>query len=253
LDWHALQASILKGVGMTSKHLILSAVGAAAILWAAVPGFAVTVPVPVSATADTGWTILIGPALGGADLRLSPGTWMTGFGPAADSDTLASGAMSEMDGVVQPGQANLTKAYDALSSMALSKNSTGHYHARDLGALVPGVYHFESSDAIAETPGLGAQDTDGVYWVFAIPTELAAGANNRVVKLFTADDLRNTGADIGVFWTVGNSATLGASTTLDGNALALPLAAFVPEPLTLCGLALGLGTLGRYVRRRARR
>jgi hypothetical protein len=242
---------------MTGKHVVLSALGAAAILWAAVPGFAITVPAPISATADTGWAILIGPPLVGTELGLSPGTWMTGLGPAANSDTLASGAMSEMDRVVQPGQVDLTKAYDALSVLALMHDSTGqylgHYHARDLGALVPGVYHFEPSDAIAETPEFDAQNTDGVYWVFAIPAELTSGANNRVVKLFTADDLGHNGADIGVFWTVGNSATLDTSTTLEGNTLAPSVAATVPEPLTLCGLALGLGTLGRYVRRRARR
>jgi hypothetical protein len=315
---------------MIRKHLILSFIGAVAILCAAAPGFATTVQVLGSAeqfavlgastVTNIGSTTLVGSAIVNANLGLYAGTSVTGTGPGANQVTFTNGVVHVADGVAQQAQVDLTKAYTALSLLASVHNLTGqdlgNYHTGALGALAPGVYHFDSSAAITGLLELDAQHTDGAYWVFQIPSTLTTADTNSVVSLINANTLGNNGADIGVFWVVGSSATLGASTTLEGNILALtsitmnnsakimngralvqtgavtmdtntisdlcalnnngpgfsggvvfaspqslalvPVAggqalATVPEPLTLAGLALGLGTLGRYVRRRVRR
>lgn len=314
---------------MYRKHLILLlVVGTAAILWPAAPGFAVTVPVLGSATdfavlgastvTNTGSTTLVGSAITNANLGLYPGTSITGLGPGANQVTFTNGVVHQTDGVAQQAQVDLTKAYTALSLLAspgtnnLTGQDLGNYHTGALGALAPGVYHFDSSAAITGLLELDAQNTDGAFWVFQIPTTLTTAATNSVVSLINAKVSGNNGADVGVFWVVGSSATLGTSTTLEGNVLALasitmnnsakilngralaqtgavtmdtntisdicplnnngpgfsgglvfadttslelvpigggtPLPT-VPEPLTLCSLAVGLGILFRYVRR----
>jgi hypothetical protein len=316
---------------MTYKRLVLSFIGAAAMVWAAAPGYAVTVPVlgsveqfavlGASTVTNIGSTTLVGSPTINANLGLYAGTSITGSGPGANQVTFTNGVIHATDGVAQQAQVDLTKAYTALSLLAATGDLTGqdlgNYHTGGLGALAPGVYHFDSSAAITGLLELDAQNTDGAYWVFQIPTTLTTADTNSVVSLINAAALGNNGSDIGVFWLVGSSATLGASTTLEGNILALtsitmnnsatilngralaqtgavtldtntisdvcplnnngpgfsgglvfagedslalvpigggsPPPAVVPEPVTLAGLALGLGTLSRYVRRRARR
>ena len=220
---------------MISNHLVLSVIGAAVLLFATVPGFAVTVPVLGSAegyavlggstVTNTGSTTLVGSPLVNANLGLYPGTSITGLGPGADQVTFTNGVVHQTDAAAQQAQADLAKAYTALSLLAPTKDLTGqdlgNYHSGGLGALTPGVYHFGSSAAITGTLELDAQNTDGVYWVFQIPTTLTTAATNSVVQLINADALGNNGADIGVFWLVGSSATLGTSTTLEGNILAM--------------------------------
>jgi type VI secretion system secreted protein VgrG len=310
------------------KSLILSAIGAAAILLAAVPGFATTVPVLGSAeqfavlgastVTNIGSTTLVGSPTVNADLGLYAGTSITGSGTGgANHVTFTDGSIHQTDAVAGQAQVDLTKAYTALSLLAYGHDLTGqdlgNYNTGNLGALAPGVYHFDSSAAITGLLQLDAEHTDGAYWVFQIPTTLTTADTNSVVSLINAG--ANNGADDGVFWVVGSSATLGASTVLEGNILAQtsitmnnsaeilngralaqagavtmdtntvsdicllnnngpgfsgglvfasetslalvpigggPALAIIPEPITLVGLVLGLGTLGRYVRRRVR-
>jgi Ice-binding-like len=312
---------------MICRRFILSAFGAAAILLAAGPGFATTVQVLGSAeqfavlgastVTNIGSTTLVGSPTVNADLGLYAGTSITGSGPGANQVNFTDGTIHQTDAVAQQAQVDNTKAYTALSLLAYGHDLTGqdlgNYHTGALGALAPGVYHFDSSAAITGLLQLDAQHTDGAYWVFQIPSTLTTADTNSVVSLINAG--ANNGADDGVFWVVGSSATLGASTTLEGNILALtsitmnnsaeilngralaqtgavtmntntisdicplnnngpgfsgglvfesadsltlvpitggPALAIIPEPITLAGLALGLGILGRYVRRRVR-
>lgn len=217
------------------NRLILSVIGAAAILCAAVPGFATTVPVLGSAVdfavlgastvTNIGSTTLVGTPTVNADLGLYPGTSITGLGPGANQVTFTNGVVHQTDAVAQQAQTDLTKAYTALSLLAPTANLTGqdlgNFHTGALGALPPGIYKFDSSAAITGTLELDAQNTDGAYWVFQIPSTLTTAATNSVVTLINPNTLGNNGSDIGVFWLVGSSATLGSSTTLEGNILAL--------------------------------
>jgi type VI secretion system secreted protein VgrG len=213
-----------------------SAIGAAVLICAAVPGLAATVPVlglaqhyavlGGSTVTNTGETALVGDTLVNlANLGLYPGTSVTGCGPSgADQVTFTDGALHVNDGDAQQAQFDLNKAYTALALLAyplandLTGQDLGTYNGA--GALAPGVYHFDSTAALTGTLELDAQNTDGAYWVFQIGTTLTTSANS-VVNLTNANAIGNNGADIGVFWVIGSSATLGSGSTLEGNILAL--------------------------------
>jgi type VI secretion system secreted protein VgrG len=81
------------------------------------------------------------------------------------------------------------------------------------------LLHFDSSVGITGLLQLDAQNTDRAYWVFQIGSTLGTVDTNSVVQLINPG--LNNGSDDGVFWVVGSSATLGASTTLEGNILAV--------------------------------
>ena len=84
--------------------------------------------------------------------------------------------------------------------------------------LTPGIYFFASSAQLTGTLTLDAQGTNGALWVFQIGSALttASGSSVNIINLGS-----NNGSDDGLFWQVGSSATLGTSTSFEGNILAL--------------------------------
>ena len=197
---------------------------AAVLGLAAVPGFSATVPVLDSAVdfavlggstvTNTGPTTLVGSPSVNANLGVYPGTAITDLG----SITFTNGAVHQTDAVAQLAQASVTRAYTALSLLPASGNLTG-LDLGSLGALAPGVYKFDNSAQLTGTLQLDAQNTDGACWVFQIGTTLTT-ATDSLVTLINPKVAGNNGADIGVFWVVGSSATLGTRTTFEGNILA---------------------------------
>ena len=199
---------------------------AAVLGLAAVPGFAVTVPVLDAAVdfavlggstvTNTGTTTLVGSPSVNANLGVSPGTAITGL------VTFTNGAAHAADALAQEAQASVTRAYTAL---ALLSPTGGNLTGQDLGtlsgalALAPGVYSFATSAALTGTLELDAQHKDGAYWVFQIGSTLTTDTNSKV-RVINANDAGNNGSDIGVFWVVRTSATLGTGTTFEGNILA---------------------------------
>ena len=222
---------------------------------ATAPGFAGTVPVLGSAVGfavlgnttvtNIGSTTLTGSSSVTANLGLYPGTAITGLGPGADQVTFTNGVVHTTDMVAQQAQADLLKAYTALSLLPVSANVSGQnlgdFHTGGLGALGPGVYKLDAAAAITGTLELDAQNTDGAYWVFQIGSTLTATAGNALVKVIQARVAGNNGADIGVFWLVGTSATLGTGTTLAGNLLAQASITLNTSAAILNGRALALG------------
>ena len=83
-----------------------------------------------------------------------------------------------------------------------------------VGTLTPRIYKFSSSAQLTGTLTLDALGDPNALFVFQIGSTLttASGATINVI---------NGGANSGVFWDVGRSATLGTSTTFAGNILAL--------------------------------
>ena len=221
---------------MKRKLVTSSVIGMTIFFGVCVPGLAAFVSGPVlgsaadfavlagSTVTNIGSTTLIGSPLVKADLGVYPGTSITGFEPGANQITFTYGDVHQTDTVAQQAQIDVTRAYTALAVLAPTGNLTGQdlgdYHVGDKGALVPGVYRFDSSAAITGILELDAQHLDGAYWVFQITTALDTAVSNSIVKLINANTAGNNGADIGVFWVVGSSATLGTSTTLEGNILA---------------------------------
>jgi hypothetical protein len=116
---------------------------------------------------------------------------------------------------------DLISAYTVLGSYGTATNLTGH----DLGTsgtlpidtLVAGVYSFDTSAQLNGMLQLDAQGTNGGVWVFQIGTTLTTASASSVQLINPGTNL---GSDVGVYWVVGSSATLGTTTAFEGNILA---------------------------------
>jgi len=178
-----------------------------------------------STATNTGPTTLIG------NIGVSPGSAITGFYGTVENDGPGTftGSAHQGDAVAGLAQDQLGQA---MNSLALMGAGTG------LGAdltgmtLIPGVY-----SVLAGTTNLtGALTLDGLgnanaFWVFQMPSTLITSSGSTV-------SIINTGTDAGVFWNVGSSATLGSSTSFQGNILALASITLGSGASLGCGSAL---------------
>jgi type VI secretion system secreted protein VgrG len=149
-----------------------------------------------------------GPSVITGDLGLSPGSSVTGFPPG----TVVSGTIHIADALALSAQNSVTTAYNALASQACTMDLTG----QDLGGqtLTAGVYCFSTSAQLTGTLTLNAQGNAAAVFIFKIGSTLTTASGSSVVVI-------NGGSPCNVFWQVGSSATLGTTTSLAGNILAL--------------------------------
>ena len=102
-----------------------------------------------------------------------------------------------------------------------------------MGTLTPGVYKFNTLAQLTGTLTLDALNNPNALFVFQIGSALTTASNSVVSVL-------NGGANNGVFWQVGTSATLGTSTLFAGNILADQSITLTTTAKILCGRAIAL-------------
>lgn len=155
-----------------------------------------------STVTNTGSTVVTG------DLGLSPGSAVTGFPPGL----VVSGTIHAGDANAAAAQAAITTAYINLAGQATTQDLSG----QDLGGmtLTSGVYNFAVSAQLTGTLTLNAAGNPSAVFIFKIGSSLTTASGARV-------QIINGGSACNVFWQVGSSATLGTSTSMLGNVIAL--------------------------------
>jgi len=140
------------------------------------------------------------------DLGVSPGTAVTGFGPGV----IVNGSLHAGDPVATQAHADLATAYLDASGRPATSLISG---VLDGLTLSPGVYAAGAGMSLAGSLTLDGQGDPDAVFVLQAGSTLGTAAGSHV-------DLAGGAQSCNVFWQVGSSATLGASSLLRGSILA---------------------------------
>jgi type VI secretion system secreted protein VgrG len=159
------------------------------------------------------------------NLGVWPGTAVTGFPPGI----VVGGVIHAGDAAASQAQHDLTTAYNTAMGLSPTATLTG----QNLGGMVltPGVYFFASSAQLTGTLTLNDLGNPNAVFVFQIGSTLTTASSSSVI-------FSNSLTDKNVYWQVGSSATLGTSTSFQGNILALTSITLNTGASIGCGSAL---------------
>jgi hypothetical protein len=142
-----------------------------------------------------------GPSWITGQLALSPGTSVTGFPPGTvGHEDIANGAALQ-------ARNDATAAYNTAAGEPGCTSTGVELGSRTLG---PGLY---CNGTMGISAGLTLTLNGGGIYIFQIASTLVTGASSRVL-------LTNGAQPCDIFWQVGSSATIGASTRFVGTILA---------------------------------
>ncbi len=178
---------------------------AAPILGSDLASFAVLGATP--SVTNTGATTLVG------SVGISPAASITGKSTLTVNgvSALSSTDVHEADALAGSAQTQLTTAITNLGLLGAGTTLPADLIGLTLG---PGVYTVPAGTTnLSGTVTLDGQGNANAFWLFQMPSTLITSSGSDV-------NLINTGAGAGVFWDVGSSATLGSSTSFEGNILA---------------------------------
>jgi hypothetical protein len=153
-----------------------------------------------TAVTSTGFSTVSG------NVGVSPGSSMTGFGPATLTGEKYLGVTESLN-----AQLELGVLYNHLEGLPCQTVLTGV----DLGGktLKPGVYCFATGASISGNLFLDSDNVPSPYWVFQMGTTLLTSIGSKII--FTKMQL-----PCNVFWKVGSSATISAGSDFKGNVVA---------------------------------
>jgi hypothetical protein len=223
---------MLKGIAVLRLTARLAVVVPfAALLYAPSPGFAAPILGPELASFAI---------LGGAGVAINgTGSVITGSVGGCCNATAVTGVVptnfSISGGTVQTGAAPVTdprflaQGQLGVAITALSGLGSGSPESL-LGGLTlgPGVYSSASTMSLTGILNLDGGGNANALWVFLVGSSLTT-APSSVVNVF------NTGPGAGVFWVMGDSATLGSNSTFAGNILANQSITLDPNVTDPCG------------------
>jgi hypothetical protein len=189
---------------LTALSVMLLA-GACCFAQSAVPlGTAANFAVLAGSTVtNTGSSVIVG------SVGVSPGTSVTGFPPG----TVTGGSIHSADATAATAQNDLTTAYNNAAGQAVTQVLTGQ-DLGTVGTLGPGVYFFATSAQLTGTLTLNGGGNPNAVFIFQIGSTLTTATSSAVLAV-------NGAQAANIFWQVGSSATIGASTSFLGNILAL--------------------------------
>ena len=185
---------------------------------------------PNGIMAGTAVTCITGGVIN-ADVSISPGNTLNGFGPC-----VITGVQHLGDAVAAQGQIDLTTAYNTLAGLPCPPANA---IVANLGGTTKpaGVYCTASGISVTGTLTLDGGGDPNANFVFQAGSSLTTAGN---IVLINGAQAKN------VYWQVGSSATLGVASQWQGNILALSSITLV-DNATLLGRALarnGAVTLG---------
>jgi hypothetical protein len=165
-----------------------------------------------STITSTGNTLIEGGTSLGASIGVAPGTAITGFPPGVVN---APGTIQSATTAATLAQQNLITAYNTAAGELPVTTLTG----QNLGGLTltPGTYFFATTAQLTGTLTLNDEGNPDAQFVFQIGSTLTT-ASDSFVRTINAG--ANPSPGLSVFWQVGQSATLGTTTTFEGNILA---------------------------------
>ncbi|OGX05919.1 MAG: hypothetical protein A2Z88_02465 [Omnitrophica WOR_2 bacterium GWA2_47_8] len=216
---------------MRYKYLIISAIVALTVLlYSPTPGFAILGTSEDFAVLGHETVTNTGPSTVTGDLGVNPGSAIVGFDDPGGPGTV-NGTIHGPDGVSLQARNDANAAWTGLKNMPFTSNLTG----QDLGnrTLTSGVYHFDTSAQLTGPLTLDAQGLDNAFWNFQIGSTLTTASSSSVALI-------NPGANNGLYWQVGSSATLGTDTSFIGNILASQSITLTTDSDILCGRAFAL-------------
>ena len=190
-------SSSKKAVVSPSSSMLLSSLAAPNL--GSAGSFAV---LAASTVTNTGWSAISG------DLGLSPGTSVTGFPPG-----MLAGTRHIADPAAAQAQLDLAAAYNDAAGRTLGAITL----AGNLGGmtLAPGLYKSTSSLEISSGDlTLDAKGDASAVYIFQMGSTLVTTVGRKVI-------LAGGAQAANIYWQVGSSATLGATSVFKGNILAL--------------------------------
>jgi hypothetical protein len=162
-------------------------------------------------------------------MAIDPGTIaaVTGFPPGVSGSIDANGG-SGMANAIQ-AQADLGAAYTEAANATPFTSLTG----TDLGGLVltPGVYNFSSGAQLTGTLTLNGEGETNPTFIFQVGSGLTTASASSVVLI-------NGASGCAVYWQVGSLATLGSTTSFQGNLMAL--SGITMDPGSTIGVGAGV-------------
>ena len=148
------------------------------------------------------------------------------------SDVVVLGTLHGADNRTKMASDDALTAFNTLAGLAFTADLSGQ-DLGSVGTLLPGIYRFDSLAQLSGTLTLDAQHDPQAMFIFQIGSDLvtASGAHIEVLNGVPGQ---------GVYWQVGNSASLGAGSVFAGNILAGTGISLDADAKILCGRALAL-------------